>query len=93
VETDGGVWALPALRVAGRGGTTVAVVDADRDEHCLLLVVRDDGEKSKFLCGLDRRHWLVAAIPESAPGVASVASAKVNTEHAARAMRHVAFLD
>jgi hypothetical protein len=54
----------------------VSVVDADRDDRCLLLLVRYDGEKSKFLCGFDERHWFVAAIPESARAVGGVAAAK-----------------
>jgi hypothetical protein len=52
------------------------VVDADSDDRCLLLLVRDDGEKSKFLCGFDERHWFVAAIPESARGVTGVVTTK-----------------
>jgi hypothetical protein len=51
-----------ALRLPG-DAETATVVDADRDEHCLLLLVRDGGIKSKFLCGFDERHWFVAAIP------------------------------
>ena len=34
------------------------------------------GEKSKFLCGHDERHWFVAAVPEEARGVTGVATAK-----------------
>ncbi len=45
-----------------------------RERH-LLLMVRENGEKSKFLCGHDERHWFVAGIPESAP-VGTVAQAK-----------------
>jgi hypothetical protein len=40
-----------------------------------LLLVRGAGEKRKFLCGQDERHWFVAAIPESAP-VGTVRQAK-----------------
>ena len=64
-----------ALRVPG-DRDAVSIVDADRDDRCLLLLVRDGGEKSKFLCGFDERHWFVAAIPERARGVTGVASAK-----------------
>jgi hypothetical protein len=63
------------VRLASRG-ISLDVVDADRDDRSLLLLVRDGGEKSKFLCGFDERHWFVAAIPESARGVTGVASAK-----------------
>jgi hypothetical protein len=63
------------LLARGRGAS-LDVVEADRDDRCLLLLVREGGGKSKFLCGLDERHWFVAAIPESARGVGGVASAK-----------------
>jgi hypothetical protein len=52
------------------------VVDVDRRERHLLLLVRNGGEKSKFLCGHDERHWFVAAVPEDALGVTGVAAAK-----------------
>jgi hypothetical protein len=64
------------LRLAGSRGVSLDVVEADRDDRCLLLLVREGGEKSKFLCGFDERHWFVAAVPESAQGVTGVASAK-----------------
>jgi hypothetical protein len=52
------------------------VVDADRADRHLLLLVRDGEAKRKFLCGHDERHWFVAAVPESARGVTGVAAAK-----------------
>jgi hypothetical protein len=64
------------LRLARTREISLDVVDADRDDRSLLLLVREGGEKSKFLCGFDERHWFVAAIPESARGVTGVASAK-----------------
>ena len=64
------------LRLAGSRSASFEVVDADPDDRCLLLLVREAGEKSKFLCGFDERHWFVAAIPESARGVTGVVSAK-----------------
>jgi hypothetical protein len=64
------------LRLGGGSRISLDVVEADRDDRCLLLLVREGGEKSKFLCGFDERHWFVAAIPESARGVTGVASAK-----------------
>jgi len=63
------------LRLA-HDGVFPDVVDANRDDRALLLLMRERGEKSKFLCGFDERHWFVAAIPESARGVTGVASAK-----------------
>lgn len=73
VDRRGGFFALrlPVDREA------LSVVDADRDDRCLLLLVRDGGMKSKFLCGFDERHWFVAAIPESARGVGGGVAAKV----------------
>ena len=61
----------------GRRGISMNVVDSDRDDRRLLLLVREGGEKSKFLCGHDERHWFVAAVPESAAGIGSVKAAKV----------------
>jgi len=65
------------ISFAGSGSAVdVEVIDVrPRDRH-LLLLVRDGGEKSKFLCGHDERHWFVAAIPESARGVTGVTTAK-----------------
>jgi hypothetical protein len=65
------------LRFAGGGREVdVEVVDVQpRDRH-LLLLARVDGEKSKFLCGHDERHWFVAAIPEAERGVSGVKAAK-----------------
>lgn len=52
------------------------VVDVQpRDRH-LLLLARVNGEKSKFLCGHDERHWFVAAVPETERGVTGVVAAK-----------------
>ncbi|WP_298862976.1 hypothetical protein [uncultured Gimesia sp.] len=45
-----------------------------RDRH-LLLMIRENDEKNKYLCGHDERHWFVAAIPESA-SVGTVGQAK-----------------
>lgn len=45
----------------------VSVLDLRPADRHLLLLVREDGEKSKFLCGHDERHWFVAGIPEAAP--------------------------
>jgi hypothetical protein len=66
------------VRFAGQGDEVeVEVVDARPEERHLLLLVRMDGEKSKFLCGHDERHWFVAAIPEAARGVTGVRTAKL----------------
>jgi hypothetical protein len=53
----------------------VAVLDVQRTDRHLLLLVREGTEKQKYLCGHDERHWFVAAIPESAP-VGTVRQAK-----------------
>ena len=53
----------------------VEVLDLQPADRHLLLLVREAGEKHKFLCGHDERHWFVAAIPESAP-VGTVRQAK-----------------
>lgn len=46
---------------------TVEVLDVQPLDRHLLLLVRDDGAKNKYLCGHDERHWFVAGIPEVAP--------------------------
>jgi hypothetical protein len=53
----------------------VEVLDVQPVDRHLLLLVRENGDKSKFLCGHDERHWFVAGIPESAP-VGTVRQAK-----------------
>lgn len=66
------------FEVACQPGAFVEVdaVDVQPADRHLLLMVRENGEKHKFLCGHDERHWFVAAIPESASGVATVRTAK-----------------
>lgn len=66
------------FEVAVNGDTPpeVQVLDVQpSDRHLLLLVRNESGDKSKFLCGHDERHWFVAAIPETAP-VGNVRQAK-----------------
>src|SRR5437764_96431 len=64
------------LRLFDRRDISLSVVNEDREDRSLLLLMRDGGEKSRFLCGFDERHWFVAAVPESASGVGSVRAAK-----------------
>jgi hypothetical protein len=65
------------FEVAGRpdGAVSVEVLDVQPADRHLLLLVREEGQKHKFLCGHDERHWFVAAVPESAP-VGTVRAAK-----------------
>jgi hypothetical protein len=54
----------------------ISVLDMQpRDRHLLLMTRNAEGEKRKFLCGHDERHWFIAAIPELAP-VGNVRQAK-----------------
>lgn len=53
----------------------IEVLDVQGDDRHLLLLVREDDAKNKYLCGHDERHWFVAAIPESA-SVGTVRQAK-----------------
>jgi hypothetical protein len=65
------------LAFAGRGEPAdVIVVDVAPAERHLLLLDRTAGEKRKFLCGRDERHWFVAAIPDGVRGVRGVPEAK-----------------
>jgi hypothetical protein len=53
-------------------GLEMHAIEVRRDlRHLLLLALRPDGTKEKFLCGHDERHWFVAAVPEGR-GVADV---------------------
>src|SRR5215213_7633544 len=47
-------------------GTRLQVLDVRPGDAHLLLMARQGGVKSKFLCGHDERAWFVAAVPESA---------------------------
>lgn len=53
----------------------VEVIDVQPGDRHLLLLVREDQAKNKYLCGHDERHWFVAGIPETAP-VGTVRQAK-----------------
>lgn len=59
-------------------GVEVEVLDADKSSRHLLLLARLDakGDKARYLCGHDERHWFVAAVPESYPA-SNVREAKV----------------
>jgi hypothetical protein len=57
-------------------GVALAAVDVQPGDRHLLLLVREERQKHKFLCGHDERHWFVAAVPESLAGVGSVRTAK-----------------
>lgn len=63
------------FEVAVNGEPEVSILDVQPSDRHLLLLVRNQGNKSKFLCGHDERHWFVAAIPETAP-VGTVTQAK-----------------
>ena len=59
----------------GEANAKIQVLDVQPADRHLLLLVRENGEKNKYLCGHDERHWFVAGIPESAP-VGTVRQAK-----------------
>jgi hypothetical protein len=71
-DEDGEYFEIAARPDSAAG---VEVLDVRRDDRHLLLLVREGGEKAKFLCGHDERHWFVAAVPEAAP-VGTVPAAK-----------------
>lgn len=54
------------IAVAREAAPDLTVLDAQPRIRHLLLMSRHDGEKHKFLCGHDERHWFVAAVPERA---------------------------
>lgn len=52
----------------------LAVIDTKPQQRHLLLLVQNENDKHKFLCGHDERHWFVAAVPER-EAASSVATA------------------
>jgi hypothetical protein len=72
-DDQGEVFEIEATRKQPPELSVLDVQPADR--HLLLLMRHSEGQKSKFLCGHDERHWFVAGIPESAP-VGNVQQAK-----------------
>ncbi|HEU5098211.1 MAG TPA: hypothetical protein VFU22_04250 [Roseiflexaceae bacterium] len=62
------------IRVSAGEGIDYEVVDLRPGmRHLLLLARREKGQKEKYLCGHDERHWFVCAVPGR--GVASVVAA------------------
>jgi hypothetical protein len=62
------------VRVPLAAEASLEAVDVRPSDRHLLLLLREAGEKSKFLCGHDERHWFVAAVPEVS-GVGTVRAA------------------
>ena len=66
------------LRPGAAGAMDLTATDIRPHQRHLLLLDRTlagtGGDKRKFLCGHDERHWFVAGVP-NARGVASVAAA------------------
>jgi hypothetical protein len=52
------------IRMRPEAELKIDVIDSRPAERHLLLMVEEEGQKQKFLCGHDERHWFVAAIPE-----------------------------
>lgn len=50
-------------------GTEVSIMQSRPKERHVLLMVRQDGEINRFLCGHDERAWFVAAVPGNASSV------------------------
>lgn len=51
------------IQVPQGEGLQVEAIDIRPNVRHLLLMVRQDRRKDKFLCGHDERHWFVAAVP------------------------------
>jgi hypothetical protein len=64
------------IRLARGESVEYEVVDLRPDLRHLLLLGRRGGQKEKYLCGHDERHWFVCAVPgASVSGVASALEA------------------
>jgi hypothetical protein len=65
------------------------ILDVRPDSRHLVLMVRDGGDKNKFLLGRDERHWFAAAVPGDSvhdvrSAMASLRPAEVEGRHAIR---------
>jgi hypothetical protein len=63
------------FEIIRQGEAEIEVLDVQPKDRHLLLLIREEKDKQKFLCGHDERHWFVAGIPEKAP-VGTVKQAK-----------------
>src|SRR5262245_5208516 len=46
-----------------QAGVEPEVLDVATKQRHMVLMVRDEDAKNKFLLGMDERHWFVAALP------------------------------
>ena len=51
------------LGVPENAAPELEILDVQPDLRHLLLLARQDGNKDKFLCGHDERHWFTCAVP------------------------------
>jgi hypothetical protein len=51
------------LRIPEQNVPELEVLDIQRNMRHLLLLARQEGNKDKFLCGHDERHWFTCAVP------------------------------
>jgi hypothetical protein len=51
------------LRIPENAAPELEILDVQPDLRHLLLLARQDGNKDKFLCGHDERHWFTCAVP------------------------------
>ncbi len=51
------------LRIPEQNIPQLEVLDIQRNLRHLLLMARQEGNKDKFLCGHDERHWFTCAVP------------------------------
>ena len=61
-----------------------------KDRHLLLMTkpLSDSGEKRKFLCGHDERHWFVAGVPKAVSVTDVVGAMEALKPQAARLSQH-----
>ena len=81
------------IKVLPGDAVEYVVTDVRPEMRHLLLIARRGGEKQKFLCGHDERHWFVCAVPGRS--VASVTGAMRALQpdevrwHAARRIKRI----
>ncbi len=76
------------IRVARGEGVEFEVVDLRREMRHLLLLGRREGQKEKYLCGHDERHWFVCAVPGASVSGVLTAMESLQPPQVRAAVRH-----
>lgn len=76
------------ITLSHREGVEYEVVDLRPDMRHLLLLGRREGQKEKYLCGHDERHWFVCAVPGASVSGVLTAMESLQPRLVRSAVRH-----